>query len=669
MNNVKAEKKIEELRRQINYHNKLYYEQDSPVISDAEYDALMVDLERLESEFPEFITPDSPTQRVGGKPLDKFKTVIHSAPMLSLANAFSEGDIREFHRRVISATGDGVRYVVELKIDGLAVALTYEDGKFVRGATRGDGVVGEDITQNLKTIKTIPLKINSERVSSLEVRGEVYIPKKAFERLNEEREKMGLPLFANPRNAAAGSLRQLDPRVTASRPLNIFVYGLGHIEGIQINTHLEVLELLRGLGFRVNSSISVFDNIDDVISFCKEWTVKRDELSYEIDGIVIKVNSLKDQITLGSTSKSPRWAVAYKFPAEQKTTVIKDIIVRVGRTGVLTPTAILEPVRLSGSTVSKATLHNDDYIKEKNIKIGDTVIVRKAGDIIPEVVEVVFDERKGSEKDFVMPEKCPECGSDVVRFEGEVASKCTGVACPAQLKRGIIHFASRDAMDIEGLGPAVVNQLVEKGLVGDAADLYFLKAEDLASLERLGEKSSKNLVGFIEGSKKNPLAKLIFALGIPFVGSRTAKILSEHFQELDNLMNASYEELITIPEIGSKIAQSVIMFFKQDQTKVLLEKLKRAGINIQTSEKEQSIEDKLFHGLTFVLTGTLENYTRKQAQEIIENLGGRVSSAVSSKTDYVLAGSEPGSKLEKAKELGIKIINEEQFESMVPIIE
>jgi len=664
MNN-KVEKRIEELRKQINYHNELYYEQDSPEISDAEYDALMIELERLESEYPEFITSDSPTQRVGGKPLDKFKTIVHSSPMLSLANAFNEGEIREFHRRVTSAVGNSVDYVVELKIDGLAVALTYEHGKFVRGATRGDGVVGEDITQNLKTVRTIPLKIDLENVPLLDVRGEVYIPKKAFEKLNSEREKMGMPLFANPRNAAAGSLRQLDPKVTASRPLDIFVYGIGYIEGIQINTHLQMLEFLRELGFRVNPNISVFDNIDDVIGFCNEWTEKRDELPYEIDGIVIKVNSLRDQIKLGNTSKSPRWAVAYKFPAEQKTTIIKDIIVRVGRTGVLTPTAVLEPVRLSGSTVSKATLHNEDYIREKNIKIGDTVIVKKAGDIIPEVVEVVLDKRKGTEKDFIMPDKCPECGSDVVRFEGEAASKCTGVACPAQLKRGIIHFASRDAMDIEGLGPAVVNQLVEKGLVKDAADLYFLKTDDLVSLERLGEKSARNLVGFIERSKKNPLAKLIFAIGIPFVGSRTAKILAEHFQDLDKLTKASYEELIAIPEIGSKIAQSIITFFKQDQTKVLLEKLKRAGVNTQSLKTEQRKEDKLFYGLTFVLTGTLEKYTRKQAQEIIESLGGRVSSAVSSKTDFVLVGSDPGTKLEKADKLGIKIINEEQFESML----
>lgn len=664
-----AEKKIKALREQINYHNKLYFEHDSPEISDSEYDGLMRELKRLEEEFPELVTPDSPTQRVGGRPLEAFDTVMHSVPMLSLANAFDEGELKEFHRRVTSAVGEEVEYVAELKIDGLAVALTYENGVFTRGATRGDGIVGEDITQNLKTIKTIPLKLSdyNGQIPFIEVRGEVYIPKKEFERLNEEREKAGLSLFANPRNAAAGSLRQLDPRITASRPLNIFVYGTGRIDGIEVSTHLEMLELLKKMGFRVNPNVSVFRRIDDVISYCERWVEQRGRLPYDIDGIVIKVNSLEHQRLLGATSKSPRWAIAYKFPAEQKTTVIKDIIVRVGRTGTLTPTAVLEPVRIAGSTVTKATLHNEDYIRQKDIKIGDTVVVKKAGDVIPEVVEVVFNKRKGSERDFVMPQKCPECGSDVVRFEGEAAAKCTGIACPAQLKRGIIHFASRDAMDIEGLGPAIVNQLVDRGLVKDAGDLYFLKVDDLIPLERMGEKSASNLINAIQRSKTNPLEKLIFALGIPFIGSRAASILAERFRVLDNLMNSTYEELVQIPEVGPKMAQSVITFFKQEQTKNIIRKFKRAGLNLETAGRKNRDEGAALNGITFVLTGSLEKYTRKQAQDIIEKFGGRVSSSVSSKTDYVLAGKDPGSKLEKAKELGIKIIDEEEFERMLEI--
>ena len=664
-----AEKRIKALRDQINYHNKLYYEHDSPEISDSEYDGLMRELKRLEDEFPELVTPDSPTQRVGGRPLEAFDTVMHSIPMLSLANAFDEGELKEFHRRVTSAVGEEVEYVAELKIDGLAVALTYENGVFTRGATRGDGIVGEDITQNLKTIKTIPLKLSdyNGQIPFIEVRGEVYIPKKEFERLNEEREKAGLSLFANPRNAAAGSLRQLDPRVTASRPLNIFVYGTGRIDGIEVSTHLEMLELLKKMGFRVNPNVSVFRRIDDVISYCERWVEQRGRLPYDIDGIVIKVNSLEHQRLLGATSKSPRWAIAYKFPAEQKTTVIKDIIVRLGRTGTLTPTAVLEPVRIAGSTVTKATLHNEDYIRQKDIKIGDTVMVKKAGDVIPEVVEVVFNKRKGSERDFVMPQKCPECGSDVVRFEGEAAAKCTGIACPAQLKRGIIHFASRDAMDIEGLGPAIVNQLVDRGLVKDAGDLYFLKVDDLIPLERMGEKSASNLINAIQRSKTNPLEKLIFALGIPFIGSRAASILAERFRALDNLMNSTYEELVQIPEMGPKMAQSVITFFKQEQTKNIIRKFKRAGLNLETAGTKKRDEGAALNGITFVLTGSLEKYTRKQAQDIIEKFGGRVSSSVSSKTDYVLAGKDPGSKLEKAKELGIKIIDEEEFERMLEI--
>jgi len=665
MDKIEANKRIDELKKQIDYHDKLYYEEDRPEISDAEYDVLMLELETLEKRFPEFITFDSPTQRVGGKPLEKFESVEHYSPMLSLSNAFDEGEIREFHRRVISAIGSGVDYVVEPKIDGLAVSLTYENGVFVRGATRGDGIIGEDITQNLKTIRTIPLKIAMENVPLLDVRGEVYISKTAFGKLNKAREESNEPLFANPRNAAAGSLRQLDSKITASRPLDIFVYGIGYVDGVEISTHLQTLELLQELGFKVNHNVGIFNNIDDVIKFCNEWTGKRDNLPYEIDGIVIKVNSIEDQVKLGSTSRSPRWATAYKFPAMLKTTIIKDIIVRVGRTGVLTPTAVLEPIEISGSIISKATLHNEDYINEKDIRIGDKVMIKKAGDIIPEVVEVVVSERKGNEGIFIMPKKCPECGSDVVRFEGEVAHRCTGAACPAQIRRGIIHFASRDAMDIEGLGPAVANQLVEREMVKDASDLYFLKIDNLVTLERFGEKSAQNLISSIENSKDNPLEKLIFGLGIPFVGSRTGRILVEHFGSLQKLEQASFDELTKIQEIGPKIAQSIITFFRQEDTKELLEKLEKAGVNMKSHKKHEDTRNKVFHELTFVLTGTLQNYTRKEAQEIIENLGGRVSSSVSNNTDFVLVGKNPGSKFTKAGELNIKTIDEKQFNDMI----
>lgn len=667
MKKSEAEKRIKELRELINYHNKQYYVYDNPVISDAEYDKLMRELEELEKKFPELVTPDSPTQRVGGEPLPYFTQVVHRVPMMSLSNAFDEGELKDFHRRVTEVVGNDVEYVVELKIDGLAVSITYENGIYKTAATRGDGEVGEDVTQNVKTIKSVPLKLDfppDKSPAILEVRGEVYLPKEDFRKLNEEREEQGLALFANPRNAAAGSLRQLDPKVTAKRPLAVFIYGLGYAEGVEFETHYEALQFFKRIGLRVNPHIVLFDKFDDVVDYCLSWNEKRHELPYEIDGMVIKVNSLEQQRLLGSTAKSPRWAIAYKFPAEQKTTVIKDIIVRVGRTGVLTPTAVLEPVRIAGSTVSKATLHNEDYIREKDIKIGDTVIVHKAGDVIPEVVGVVKEKRTGKERDFEMPRRCPECGSEAVRLPGEAAYRCTNsTGCPAQIKRSIEHFASRDAMDIRGLGPAIVSLLISQGLIKDAADLYYLKREDLLPLERMGEKSAANLLSAIEESKKRPLDRVIYALGIPFVGSRTASLLADAFGSMEELEKATYGDLIKVPEIGEKIAESILAFFRQEQTKALISRLKAAGVNMEAKKKKEG--PKPLEGLTFVLTGALEKYTRQQATELIEKLGGKVTGSVSKKTDYVVVGKDPGSKYEKALKLGIKILNEAEFEELL----
>ncbi len=666
MDRVQVEGRIKELRELINHHNYLYYVLDNPQISDAEYDKLMRELIDLESQFPELVTPDSPTQRIGGEPLPAFERVTHREAMISLADAFNEGELRDFHRRVTAVVGNEVEYVVELKIDGLAISLTYENGVLVTAATRGDGTVGEDVTQNVKTIKSVPLRINApsgKMPSLIEVRGEIYIPKEDFKKLNEEREDMELEPFANPRNAAAGSIRQLDPKIAAKRPLSTFIYGIGYVEGIQFETHYQVLEFYKACGFRVNPHIKLFKNFDDVIEYCMSWREKRDLLPYEIDGMVIKVNSLQFQRILGSTAKNPRWAIAYKFPAEQKVSVIEDIIVSVGRTGILTPNAVLKPVNIAGSTVSRATLHNEDYIKEKDIRIGDSVIVQKAGDIIPEVVAVVKEKRTGREKEFKMPKVCPECGSEVIRVPGEAAYRCTGVACPAQIRRSIIHFASRDAMDIRGLGPAVVSLLLSAGLVKDASDIYFLKREDLIPLERMGEKSADNLIKAIQNSKKQPLSRLIYALGIPFIGSKASFLLAEALGSMDKLQTATYDELIKIPEIGSKMAESIITFFKQEQTKKLLTRLKEAGVNME--ERRQVEGPKPLENLTFVLTGTLEKYSRKEAKEIIENLGGRVTGSVSKKTDYVVVGKDPGSKYDKAVELGVKIIDENEFDKLI----
>jgi len=656
--------RIRELTDLINEHNHNYYVLDNPKISDAEYDSLLRELAALEEANPDLAAPDSPTQRVGGTPAGGFSTVQHLAPMLSLSNAFNEADLRDFDRRVRRGLGGGqdVEYIVELKIDGLAVSLLYEDGLLVRGATRGDGEVGEDISQNLKTVRSIPLRLHRS-VPLLEVRGEAFMPKKEFARLNEEREEAGQQTFANPRNAAAGSLRQLDPRVTASRALDAFLYGIGRVEGMSVSSHMDGLEELKRLGFKVNPHIKSFLGIDGVVDYCREWTDKRHNLPFEIDGMVVKVNNLGQQAELGATSKSPRWAIAYKFPAEEAETVVRDIFVRVGRTGVLTPTALLEPVKVAGSTISSATLHNDDIIRDKDIKIGDHVVIHKAGDVIPEIIRVLSDKRSGSERPFEMPVQCPACGTLVQRVDGEVAVRCPNDRCPGREREGIIHFVSRDAMDIEGLGPSVITALIESGLVRDAADLYYLRFDDLLRLERMGQKSSENLVGAIAESRSASLAQLIFALGIRLVGQRAGKVLAAHYGSMGRLQEATVEELMEIPEIGPKMAESLVTYFSDPYSRELLDRLKNAGVNMVQELPEAGARP--LEGKQFVLTGALDRYTRKEAQEIIEKLGGRVSSGVSKKTDYVVAGLDPGSKLDKAQALGVPIISEDEFEELL----
>ncbi|EAX48987.1 DNA ligase, NAD-dependent [Thermosinus carboxydivorans Nor1] len=660
-----AAREAEQLRRQIHYHNHRYYVLDAPEISDAEFDALMRRLIAIEEAYPSLITPDSPTQRVGGAPAEGFDRTLHLTPMLSLANAFSAEDLRAFDNRVRSGLGvDKAEYVVELKIDGLAVNLVYEAGRLVRGATRGDGQYGEDVTANVRTIRSVPLVLPvNDPPALLEVRGEVYMPRREFDRLNEERQAAGEALFANPRNAAAGSLRQLDPRVTAQRALDIFVYATGRREGLNMETHAQTLETLAALGFKVNPHYRVFGSIEEVIDYCYSWNERRVDLPYDIDGLVIKLNSLAGQARLGATAKDPRWAIAFKFPAEQATTIVEDIFVRVGRTGVLTPTAQLRPVRLAGSTVSRATLHNEDYIRDKDIRIGDTVIIHKAGEVIPEVVAVVASRRNGSERPFVMPDRCPECGSPVVREPGEAAHKCVNSACPAMLREGLIHFVSRDAMNIEGLGPAVIGSLLDAGLVRDAADLYALRFDDLTKLDRMGPKSAQNLLQAIEASKEAGLARLLFALGIRFVGAKAAGTLARHFGSIHALERATVEELMALEEIGPKIAESVANYFADPQNIALVRKLEAAGVKV--TEERPAAKRQTLAGITFVLTGTLATMTRAEATELIESRGGKVSSSVSKKTNYVVAGEEAGSKLDKARELGIPVLTEGEFKKLL----
>ncbi len=670
MNAEQAQKRIAQLRQEINFHNYRYYILDDPVISDAEYDQLMRELEELEKQFPQFITPTSPTQRVGAPPLDKFEEVRHTLPMLSLANAFEEEEVKEFDSRLKRFLGitQEIEYCVELKIDGVAVELVYEEGVLTIGSTRGDGFVGENVTQNLKTIKTIPLHLILKKEENapprLEVRGEVYLPLQAFQKLNRKRAEKGEPLFANPRNAAAGSLRQLDSAITAQRPLDIYCHGVGQLEGRSISTHWELLNTLQDWGFKVNPHRRLCQSIEEILDYYHAMDELREKLPYEIDGTVIKVNSLRLQETLGTIARSPRWALALKFKPKQVTTKILNIAVNVGRTGALTPTAILEPVNIGGVTVSRATLHNQDEIDRKDIRIGDTVIVERAGDVIPEVVKVVFDKRTGKEKKFKIPDRCPVCGAEVDRPAGEAVARCTGIACPAKLKETIIHFASRDAMNIEGLGEKIVEQLVDRELLKDYADLYDLNMEKMLTLERMGEKLASNILTAIANSKKTTLDKLIYALGILHVGEHIAKILAQEFSTLEELAQASKERLTQIKGIGPEIASSIVKFFSQKINQRVLQKLKEKGVAYSSLTRPKAASQKLA-GKIFVFTGALKSMSRQEAEAKVEELGGRASSSVSKKTDFVVVGEDPGSKYEKAKALGIKTITEEEFQQLI----
>ncbi|WP_339217035.1 NAD-dependent DNA ligase LigA [Ornithinibacillus sp. FSL M8-0202] len=662
MDKATAQEKIESLKNLLNQYAHEYYVLDNPSIEDSEYDKMLAELQALEAEFPEFITSDSPTQRVGGEPLEGFQKVQHTIPMLSLGNAFNEQDLRDFARRASQGTDKPISFVCELKIDGLAISLTYEDGKFVRGATRGDGTTGEDITTNLRTIKSIPLSIKEKQ--KIEVRGEAYMPHKSFLALNKQREEEGLELFANPRNAAAGSLRQLDPKIAASRNLDVFLYGIGEWEADQVSSHSERLKQLKELGFRTNPEWKKCDTIEEVLAYVAYWTAERPNLPYEIDGIVIKVDDLQIQEELGFTVKSPRWAIAYKFPAEEVVTRLTDIELSVGRTGVVTPTAILDPVRVAGTTVQRASLHNEDLIRAKDIRIGDTVVIKKAGDIIPEVVRVLPEQRTGSEQPFYMPEKCPACGSELVRLEEEVALRCINPNCPAQLQEGLIHFVSRNAMNIDGLGEKVINQLFREGLIHTIADLYRLEREELLKLERMGEKSVDNLLSAIEASKANSLERLLFGLGIRFIGAKAAKTLATEFETMDKLQQATYEELIAVDEIGDKMADSIVQYFSEEKVTALINELKELLINMEykgPKRVEVSLDSNPFASKTFVLTGKMEQMSRPEAKERIEALGGKVTGSVSKKTDVLVAGEDAGSKYDKAVELGITIWNEEEF--------
>ena len=656
---MNAEKYINELIDKINYHNEKYYNEDSPEISDMEYDNLVKELIKLEEQYPQFKQIDSPTNRVGGKALEKFNQITHKIPMLSLSNAYSELDLKDFDKRVKDMVNGEVEYVVEFKIDGLSVGLTYNNKEFQYGATRGNGIVGEDITQNLMTIKSIPLKIKDG--GEIVVRGEVYISKDNFNKVNEKQEEQGLQIFANPRNLAAGSLRQLDSKLTAKRPLDIFIFNLEHAQNHNFKSHSESLEFLKDLGFSVSPNYKVCKSIEEVIEHIEYWTENRSTLGFEIDGMVIKVNNLDQREAMGYTAKSPRWAIAYKFPAEKKKTKIIDIIVEVGRTGTITPTAVLEPVRLAGTSVSRATLHNEDYIREKDIKINDTVIVQKAGDIIPQVLEVVKEERNGDEVDFNMPNICPVCSEPTVRLEGESAVKCINISCPAQIRRGIIHFASREAMNIDGLGESIITLLLNENIIKDISDLYTINKEDIVSLERMGEKSATNLINAINKSKENDLWRLINGLGIKFIGTKGAKILANSFKDIDKIMDATSSELVNLEEFGETMANSVVQFFKEEKNIKVIEKLKECGLNTKAIENENDNINKVFEGMKIVLTGTLPTLKRNDAKEMIESRGGKATSSVSKSTSFVLAGEEAGSKLTKANELGIKVIDEDTF--------
>jgi DNA ligase (NAD+) len=657
-------RRIEELREIIREHDRRYYLQNDPKISDIEYDTLYRELKELEESNPKLIKPDSPTQRVGSSLKDGFNSLTHSIPMLSMDNTYSQDELRSFDQRVRKIlNSESVEYVVELKIDGVSISIRYQDGIFVSGLTRGDGYRGDDVSNNIKTIKRVPLNINFKRKSPLKVlepRGEVYISKSDFLKLNKEREKRGESLFANPRNAAAGSLKLLDPSLAKDRKLDIFFWGVAEHQGVSFKKHSEVLSYFKEFGLKVNEHYRVIKGIEKVIDYCQSFSKRRESLEYDIDGMVIKVNSLREQKILGATSKSPRWLIAYKFPAQRAQTILEDIDIQVGRLGTLTPVAIVKPVALSGSVVKRASLHNQDQIERLDVRIGDKVMIQKSGEIIPQVVEVLKDRRSGKEKVFKFPERCPICGGVVKRLKAEAASRCLNSNCPSKLKNSVSLFVSRDGMDIEGIGKSLIEQLVDRGLIKDYGDIYSLKREDLAALERMGDKSSDNIMSALNKSKNRPLSRLIYALGIRHVGVHTAEVLADRFLSLERLSKASAEELSDIDEVGPKIAESVVSFFSDRKNREVISKLKEAGLNLTVKKKSNALKSK-----NFVITGTLEGFSRKEAQDAVKLKGGRVRSTLSSRTDYLLVGDNPGSKLKKAKELNVKIITEADFKKII----
>src|SRR3954463_76157 len=665
-----VEKKLESLRDKIRYHEHRYYVLDYPEISDADFDKLMQQLKKLEAEHPDLVTPDSPSQRVGGKAREGFVKVRHSSPMLSLDNTYNEDELRDWERRVHELTGrKDVEYVCELKLDGMSLALQYEDGKLARGITRGDGTVGEDVTLNVRTVRSVPLSLSREALkkakipADIETRGEMLMPLSAFRRMNEEREQKGLSVFANPRNATAGTVRQLEPSVTAQRRLDYFAYMLLQNGRTLFPRHWETLEALDSAGFKVNPYRTLAKNIEGVWEFIRQWEVKRETLPYEIDGIVVKVDRIGLQEELGFTGKAPRWAIAYKYAARAGITQIEDIAVQVGRTGKLTPVAMLKPVPIGGTTVSRATLHNMDEIERLGVKIGDWVEVERGGDVIPKVTRVVEDkDHPRGHKSFHMPERCPVCGGHVVRTEGEADHRCVNANCPAKLRESILHFASRGVMNIDGMGDALVTQLTDRGVVKDIADIYKLTKTQLLSLERMGEKSADNILREIENSKKLPLERVIYGLGIRFVGERTAQFLAEHFGDISALEKTREEELQQVEEVGPRIAKSIVEFFAEPRNHELVEELRAAGLTLKGKKKERGTK---LAGKTFVLTGTLANYSRDEAKKLIEDAGGKVAGSVSKKTDYVVAGAEAGSKLDKAKELGVAVVDEKAMEALL----
>ena len=659
-----VEDKINHLRKTIEYHEKKYYVDNDPQISDYEFDMLVKDLQELERRHPKFVVPESPTQRVGEQPLDGFVSVFHQTPMLSLDNCYSITELKNFEDRLKkNIPSEKIQYVAELKIDGLGISITYRDGKFSRAVTRGDGIRGDDVTANVKTIKSLPLVMADKR--DIEIRGEIFLPFSSFHQINTDRQNLGEAQFANPRNAAAGSIRLLDPKEVTKRNLDLFLYSIDTRGENGVDQWASLLGLKK-LGFKINPISQLFDRLEDVFSFHKTWNERRDKLDYDVDGIVVKVNSKDQQERLGSTAKFPRWAISYKFPARQATTQINNIVIQVGRTGALTPVAVLNPVKLSGTTISRSTLHNEDEIHRKDIRIGDHVLIERSGDVIPKIVSVLKERRKGKEVEFIFPRTCPVCASTVFRPEDEVISRCVNPSCPAKLKESLLHFASRKAMNIEGLGAALVNQLLQSGIVESIPDLYSLHLHDLESLERMGLKSSKNLLDEIEQSKENELFRLIFALGIRFVGDRTAQILAKHFQNLESLFTVSSDTLKEIDDVGPKVAESIVFFFRQPENRNLLDRLKLSGLNFYAKKEEASVSAKpVLEGKRFVLTGTLTALTRDNAKARIESLGGRVVSSVSSNTDFVVVGEAAGSKREKAITIGVPLLDEENFLKML----